>query len=102
VLQYDIYLPLRYNDGAPIEPDKYDETRQELIGRFGGLTVLPGSGSAEGWWLLGDKIYRDEIRIFRVLSAIHDQAFWAEYKERLRGRFRQEDILLVTAPVSVI
>lgn len=100
--QYDIYLPLQYNDGASIEPDKYDETRRELIEQFGGLTVLLGSGSAEGWWVLGDKVYRDEIRIFRVLSAAHDQAFWDEYKERLRARFRQEDILVVLAPVSFV
>lgn len=29
--RYEILLPLNYNDGTPIEPGKFQETRRELV-----------------------------------------------------------------------
>jgi hypothetical protein len=37
--KYEIYLPLKYNDGKQIEPDKIKQIREELIGMFGAITV---------------------------------------------------------------
>jgi len=37
--KYEIYLPLKYNDGKQIEPHKIKKVRQELIAVFGALTV---------------------------------------------------------------
>ena len=34
----DIYLPLDYNDGTPIEESKYVHLQDELLKRFGGVT----------------------------------------------------------------
>ena len=34
--RYEILLPLNYNDGTPIEPEKFQETRRELVEQFGG------------------------------------------------------------------
>jgi hypothetical protein len=36
--RYEILLPLTYNDGAEIEPEKFDQTAEELSDRFGGVT----------------------------------------------------------------
>jgi hypothetical protein len=35
--RYEILLPLNYNDGTPIEPEKFQETRRELVEQFGAL-----------------------------------------------------------------
>ena len=37
--RYEILLPLQYNDGTPVEPEKFQETRRELVRRFGALTT---------------------------------------------------------------
>ena len=37
--KYEIYLPLKYNDGKEIEPEKIKQIREELIARFGALRV---------------------------------------------------------------
>jgi hypothetical protein len=37
--RYEILLPLNYNDGTPIEPEKFQETRRELVEHFGALTM---------------------------------------------------------------
>ncbi|MDP3025846.1 MAG: hypothetical protein Q8O10_09995 [candidate division Zixibacteria bacterium] len=93
--QYDIYLPLTYNDGTAIESHKFELTRKELLEKFGGFSVLRASDLVEGWWQFGERIIRDDIRIFRVVTDKDDEPFWKEYKERLKTRFVQKDILIV-------
>jgi hypothetical protein len=41
MVRYEILLPLKYNDGTPIEDEKLRITRRELVKRFGGITVEP-------------------------------------------------------------
>ena len=40
VTQYEIYLPLQYNDGTWIEDEKYNHVHQRLFDRFGGVTHI--------------------------------------------------------------
>jgi len=37
--KYEIYLPLKYNDGREIEAEKIKQIREELVGMFGARTV---------------------------------------------------------------
>ena len=39
--EYDIFIPLRYNDGTPIEGRKFQQLQASLLGEFGGLTYFP-------------------------------------------------------------
>jgi hypothetical protein len=41
VKEYDIYIPLRYNDGRMIEIAKFQQLQAELLQEFGGLTFFP-------------------------------------------------------------
>ena len=43
--RYEILLPLKYNDGTPIEPEKFQQTRKELVEKFGAITVEPQKNS---------------------------------------------------------
>ncbi|MEK7263229.1 MAG: hypothetical protein AAB071_01805 [Bacteroidota bacterium] len=38
--QYEIYVPILYNDGTEIEAEKFDTVEQELVLRFGGVTAM--------------------------------------------------------------
>ncbi|UCB57570.1 MAG: hypothetical protein JSV30_03015 [Candidatus Omnitrophota bacterium] len=99
---YDIYLPLNYNNGQLIESEKFKITKDELISRFGGLSTIPG-GSAfiEGWWKRGDIIMKDRIVIYRVqVAGEYDDPFWPAYKEILKQRFNQQEILIQIHPVN--
>jgi hypothetical protein len=55
--KYEIYLPLKYNDGTEIEAEKIKQIREELIAVFGALTVSSQSapyqevGSMAAWIL---------------------------------------------------
>ena len=39
VKEYDLFIPLYYNDGRPIEPRKFQDLQQQLLDQFGGLTL---------------------------------------------------------------
>jgi hypothetical protein len=102
VKEYDIFIPLHYNDGRPIEPAKFQNLQSRLLERFEGLTYFPQPN--QGFWRFGDITYRDEIVIFRVISreASGSRAFLAEPKEDLRKEFRQEEILIIEREIGLL
>jgi hypothetical protein len=102
VKEYDIYLPLRYNGGSPIEPRKFRDLQQRLLAEFGGVTFFPQPN--EGLWQMGDVVYRDEIVIYRVLAKKRRKArqFLARLKEELKASFQQEEVLIVERDVETL
>jgi len=50
VKEYDIFIPLYYNDGRPIEPARFQELQKRLLERFQGLTFFPQPN--QGYWKL--------------------------------------------------
>src|SRR6476469_7536440 len=95
VKEYDLYIPLAYNDGAPIESRKLVRLRNRLLREFGGLTFFPQSN--EGFWTVAGVTYRDQIVIYRVISGNMRAArrFLRELKEELKRELDQEEILIV-------
>ena len=57
--EYDLFIPLYYNDGTPIEAAKLQELQNRLLDQFEGLTYFPQPN--QGFWKFGDLSYRDEI-----------------------------------------
>jgi hypothetical protein len=102
VKEYDIFLPLRYNDSKPIEADKFQALQKELLDRFDGLTYFPQAN--QGFWKLGDVTYRDEIVIYRVLASDVRRArrFVRSFKGQLKVEFAQEEILIIERDVDTL
>jgi hypothetical protein len=101
VKEYDIFLPLRYNDGRPVKTDKFQQLQAELLERFGGVTYFPQPN--QGYWKLGNVTYRDEIVIYRVLTASRGaRRFLLRLKDRLKEEFEQEEILIVERNVDAL
>ncbi len=46
--RYELYLPLKYNDGTDIEPEKIKAIREELLGVFGGITASSMTAPYQG------------------------------------------------------
>jgi hypothetical protein len=90
----EIFLPLKDREGRPQPREAFTQTRDELVGRFGGLTAFTRS-PAEGLWepRPGER-EKDEVVIFEVLADRIDRDRWAEYRRRLQERFGQEEILI--------
>ena len=100
--EYDIFVPLFYNDGSPIEPAKFQELQRGLLERFEGLTYFPQAN--QGFWKFGNITYRDEIVIYRVISqnSTASREYLTKLKERLKQEFQQLDILIIEREVGLL
>jgi hypothetical protein len=102
VKEYDLFIPLRHNDGAPIAPRIFQDLQRTLVGQFGGLTYFPQPN--EGFWRLGNVTYRDEIVVYRVVASEVASArrFLKRLKKRLKVSLAQEEILIVERNVRLL
>src|SRR5580765_6193973 len=91
MLEYELYLPLHYNDGSPIEADKLQELKKRLVAEFGGLTHFQQEN--EGLWQIGKHTFRDRIEIVRVLANddARAQKYFAQLKTDLNRDWGQQD-----------
>ena len=90
-----VLLPLYDNDANPIRPALFQQVRDELSSRFGGLTVYSRS-PAEGLWQddAGERPVHDDVVLFEVMTDQLDQAWWSAYRQKLEERFAQEEIVV--------
>lgn len=97
--EFDVFIPLYYNDGTPIEPVKFFDLEERLLETFDGLTFFPQPN--KGIWKAADVTYRDEIVIYRVLSSNARLArrFFTKLKKDLKEVFEQEEIMIVERTV---
>lgn len=100
--EYDLFVPLYYNDGRPVEPQKFQTLQQLLLDQFGGLTFFPQPN--EGLWTVAGITYRDAIVIYRVMTsdALPARRFLVALKERLKEALQQEEILIVERDVETL
>lgn len=102
--KYELYLPLKYNDGKDIEEEKLREVKAELVDAFGAITVSSLSSPYQGTWKYGGVEFIDDIIKIEVV-ATNDRAtrrFFKAFKERLKKSLRQIDILITTHGIQVI
>ena len=100
--EYDLFVPLYYNDGRPGEAQTFQVLQQQLLDQFGGLTFFPQPN--QGFWTMAGLTYRDEIVIYRVITsdAQEAQRFWSDLKERLKQELQQGEILIVERDVETL
>jgi hypothetical protein len=48
VKEYELYVPLTYNDGSPIEGEKLVRVRDRLLEQFGSLTLCRRNTKVSG------------------------------------------------------
>jgi len=105
--KYDIYLPLRYNDGRMIPEEYYRQVEFELVERFGGVTMIEQQNPLRGVWKFQNQRFVDEIIAVTVLDfgyseGSQSEQFFIEYKEQLKKFFEQLDILIIAQVVTII
>ena len=100
--EYDLFVPLYYNDGTAIEAEKFQQLHETLLDHFGGLTFFPQPN--RGFWRMAGVTYRDEIVIYRVIASVGQESrrFLADLKDRLKAELEQEEILIVERDVETL
>jgi hypothetical protein len=101
--RYDLYLPLTYNDGRPVEDEKFDAAERRLLGQFGGLTAQQRDFPLRGIWQGETRLYLDQVIIMTVLDFRRQGStrFLRQLKANLLEEFDQREILVTESPLRV-
>ncbi len=102
--KYEIYLPLKYNDGTDIEVKKLKEIEQQLIAVFGAMTVSSLSAPLKGKWRYGGVEFIDDIIRIEVITETEwgSHRFFKDFKRQLKRKLRQLDILITVQHIETI
>ena len=100
--EYDLYFPIRFNDGSKVPPKVLEHTKKLIVKTFGGLTDFQHKN--KGTWKVGRVIYRDEILILRFFADNKKSTlkFLKKFKLHLAKQLHQEEILIVGRTVKFI
>jgi hypothetical protein len=100
--RYEILLPIRYNDGTPVEPEKFFQTQEEIVARFGALTTSPEL--LRGVWVHEGHRFEDQHwrLVIDAEPGAETVAFFREFKERLKARFQQIDLWIISFEIEIL
>ncbi len=97
-----ILLPLYDNARAPLPRQLYQQVRDELTERFGGLTAHTRA-PAVGLWKDDElRTSLDEIVIYEIMTDELDTAWWGDYRRELETRFRQELVVIRVQEIQLL
>lgn len=98
--QYNISLPLFFNDGKPVPDSSIKYARSILIEKFGGLTQ---SAPVSGFWGNGRELFEDTLIILSVVvEDTEDNRAWLKlYKLCQQSAFQQLEVWMTSHPVTV-
>lgn len=100
--RFELFVPIKYPDGAEVESDKIDGVRRELLKKLRGVRVQYHA-PFYGWWISEkEEEVPDEGFLFiadgdRSTQII--QWFQQEYIPKLRADFKQESIYLTMTEI---
>ncbi len=96
-----ILLPATDNEGHPFPSNWFSDFRQELIDRYGGVTIY-SQAPAEGFWQGDERTSRDEIVIFEVMCDSLDEPWWHDRRAQLEAQFRQDQVIVRVHEVRLL
>jgi hypothetical protein len=102
-IKIELYLPKQYNNKKFIENKKFLDTYSELIDKFGKISKI---SSVVGNWIdpITKDFYEDDSHVIWIIcnDSEENKIFFLKYKEILKERFHQKDILLSYYHINTI
>ena len=97
-------IPLKYNDGTDVEPEKLFKVMKKVVNLFGGVISHPVP--AEGIWIdpKTHKEYYDKCRQFEVSieKSLEIDNILKDLKNDLKEMFEQEEIYMYYTEITQI
>ena len=103
----EIYLPLDYNDGEPIEEVKFLALQAQLLAKFGGVTSTKRDFPLQGIWRRQEEVFQDRVVIFAAMdfhpgTDFQSLNYLVRLKAQLKKKFRQIDVLITVQDLLAI
>jgi hypothetical protein len=102
MIRFEILLPLFYNDGRPIEPEKFLATDDDFVNTFSATST--DHVTVRGKWKYQSTVYSDQLIRIRVEveDTKENQDAMRALKETLKARFEQLDIWITAHRIDII
>ena len=89
-----LLVPTRDNAGNPFTSSDFQQLRQELTDRFGGVTAYTRTPAEGTWEDPSGRRKRDDVVVVEVMAEDLDRPWWRHYAGELAIRFRQEELVV--------
>lgn len=101
--EYDLFIPIAYNNGVSVGVSELERIRDDLIDKFRGLSIF--RGACQGYWRDGHgQVVEDQNFVCRVVA--EDNADVREYmfdlKVKLESLLKQESIFIIVRDVEIL
>ncbi len=102
MIRFEILLPLFYNDGRPIEREKFLQTDDDLVNQFGASST--DTVVVRGQWLYQSTLFHDQLLRVRIDVEDSPENWRAmrDLKETLKTRFEQMDIWITAHRIEIV
>jgi hypothetical protein len=94
-----LLLPLTRDDGERFPAGLYRDVARELTERFGGVTAYNRAPAKGLWEEKPGHTRHDDIVVYEVMVTALDDAWWADYRRALEGRFEQDELVVRAQPM---
>jgi len=102
MIRFEILLPLFYDDGRAVEPEKFLATDDDLVNTFGATST--DQVTVRGQWKYQSTLYSDQL--IRVRVDVEDtpenRDAMRALKEAFKNRFDQLDIWITAHRIDII
>jgi inorganic pyrophosphatase len=99
---YEIFIPAEKDGETRHLSSHYTWLRQELVGRFGGLTIYQRSPAKGIWEPDNEARHTDDMIIYEVMADNDAPGYWRWLKAELEHRFNQQEILVRKACIDLV
>lgn len=104
--RYQVLLPKKFNDGIPVPSDLYERAIDQIVDKFGGVSIHI-DGIRGHWKNLSEKICKEDmLSLFvDVPDSRHNAAilqWFYSHKKEWELLFKQDVIYITSQPVLVL
>lgn len=99
--QFEVLLPLRFNDGRDVPAELVAEAVLENVDHFGAANYE--TQKVEGHWRHGGILYRDDLvrLVVDVPDSTRNRQWMKQFKDRWKVRLEQLELWVVSYRIEV-
>jgi hypothetical protein len=96
-----LYIPLYDRSSNQFPQGWFEDVRNMLTEKFGGVTIYTRA-PASGFWKQEGKVIKDEIIIYEVIAPEADMEFWKSCKVSLEKKFSQDELIIRVSDITLV
>lgn len=100
-IKLELILPEKTSGGKPFPETYFEELQEELVNKFGGLTVYSRI-TAQGFWKKGTEAVQQDVVVYELMLSKFDAHYWKQMKLKLERKFNQDEVMITYGPSNKV